>query len=151
MDLRASLRPALVALLVAALAGGLAIGAGACGGSPGETAGSTDRASAGPAALGPLGDPVPGAATVHVDLPYATESSAQRLDIYLPAGGEAPYPVLVAIHVVTIGPRFFSSSRCRRRFPIAKPSSKLSNDPAKTMIKITERGVTSNKVLSTCE
>ena len=98
MDLRASLRPALVALLVAALAGGLAIGAGACGDSPGKTAGSTDRASAGPAALGPLGDPVPGAATVHVDLPYATESSAQRLDIYLPAGGEAPYPVLVAIH-----------------------------------------------------
>lgn len=33
-----------------------------------------------------------------VDLPYAEESAAQKLDIYWPTEGEGPYPVIVSIH-----------------------------------------------------
>jgi acetyl esterase/lipase len=33
-----------------------------------------------------------------VDLPYATASGAQRLDLFLPAEGEGPFPVILSIH-----------------------------------------------------
>jgi len=33
-----------------------------------------------------------------IDLAYASESSAQRLDLYLPAEGEGPFPLLIWIH-----------------------------------------------------
>lgn len=33
-----------------------------------------------------------------LDVPYATLSAAQRLDVYLPNVGEGPFPVIVAIH-----------------------------------------------------
>lgn len=47
--------------------------------------------------------PIPLAKTEHIarkmfDVPYATTSSAQRLDIYWPAAGNGPFPVIVAIH-----------------------------------------------------
>lgn len=32
------------------------------------------------------------------DVPYATISEAQKLDVYLPAGGRKPYPVIIWIH-----------------------------------------------------
>ncbi|MGX2949908.1 alpha/beta hydrolase fold domain-containing protein [Ursidibacter sp. B-7004-1] len=32
------------------------------------------------------------------DVPYAHQSDAQKLDIYLPNNGKAPYPVVIAIH-----------------------------------------------------
>jgi acetyl esterase/lipase len=32
------------------------------------------------------------------DIPYATASSAQKLDIYLPDAGDGPFPVIVSIH-----------------------------------------------------
>ena len=40
----------------------------------------------------------PAASAVYRDVAYAQDSPAQRLDLYLPATGEPPYPVLVAIH-----------------------------------------------------
>lgn len=33
-----------------------------------------------------------------LDIPYANQSSTQRLDIYLPNAGHGPFPVIVAIH-----------------------------------------------------
>jgi acetyl esterase/lipase len=33
-----------------------------------------------------------------LDVPYATQSARQRLDIYLPDEGKGPFPVIVAIH-----------------------------------------------------
>jgi len=38
------------------------------------------------------------ALSIEKDVPYATGSEAQKLDIYLPAGGTKPYPVIVWIH-----------------------------------------------------
>ena len=38
------------------------------------------------------------AAQKWTDLPYATASAKQKLDIYLPEIGEAPYPVIIAFH-----------------------------------------------------
>ena len=47
--------------------------------------------------------PIPAADTAHIerkmfDLAYATLSPAQTLDIYWPAEGNGPFPVIVAIH-----------------------------------------------------
>jgi acetyl esterase/lipase len=33
-----------------------------------------------------------------LDLPYASTSQAQRLDIYLPESGDGPFPVILAVH-----------------------------------------------------
>lgn len=38
------------------------------------------------------------ASSVAKDIPYATQSDAQKLDIYLPAGGGKPYPVIIWMH-----------------------------------------------------
>lgn len=53
--------------------------------------------------LGPEDFSIPEANTDHItrkrfDLPYAARSPAQRLDIYWPAQGKGPFPVIVAIH-----------------------------------------------------
>ena len=47
--------------------------------------------------------PIPAAETAHIarkmfDIAYADLSPAQRLDIYWPAAGDGPFPVIVAIH-----------------------------------------------------
>ena len=34
----------------------------------------------------------------YLDIPYADQSSAQKLDIYLPDTGQGPFPVIVSIH-----------------------------------------------------
>ncbi len=34
----------------------------------------------------------------YIDIPYATLSPAQRLDVYLPESGTGPFPVIVSIH-----------------------------------------------------
>ena len=73
---------ALLALLPVTGAGLLA-----CGGSPGASDTSSGAVGASPAT-----------SAVFKDLAYGTRSPAQKLDIYLPATGDAPYPVLVAIH-----------------------------------------------------
>ncbi len=36
--------------------------------------------------------------TKYLDIPYATESESQKLDIYLPDEGDGPFPVLISIH-----------------------------------------------------
>ena len=46
---------------------------------------------------------IPDAHTDHIrrkqfDLPYAHVSPAQKLDIYWPAEGDGPFPVIVSIH-----------------------------------------------------
>jgi len=33
-----------------------------------------------------------------LDVPYASQSPKQKLDIYLPEEGDGPFPVIVAIH-----------------------------------------------------
>ncbi len=73
--------------LLATLAG-LVAGVAACGGSSGASA--TDAAADGAG--------VSGARSVYTDLAYAGASPAQKLDLYLPAAGEAPHPVIIAIH-----------------------------------------------------
>lgn len=34
----------------------------------------------------------------YLDIPYASKSAAQKLDIYVPSQGEGPFPVIVSIH-----------------------------------------------------
>jgi len=52
---------------------------------------------------GAVPEPIPVADTAHIqrkmfDLAYATQSPAQMLDIYWPATGNGPFPVIIAIH-----------------------------------------------------
>jgi acetyl esterase/lipase len=117
MNLRTIARLACVVFLAA----GLAAGAAACGeaggaggtATPGATAspGTTTPGAASPHATSSAetsvypGGPVAGAA--HKNVAYADESPLQRLDLYLPATGKPPYPVLVGIH----GGGFVSGSR----------------------------------------
>ena len=74
-----ALTPLLLALL--ALAAGALV---ACGGSGGGS----------PSGTGPAVTAKP----AYSNLAYATGSPAQKLDIYLPATGVSPYPVILAIH-----------------------------------------------------
>ena len=100
----AGLAPALVALIaLAALAGGCAASGvlAACGGT---TAGGT-TSGAGPAAsaaAGPTSEQAQRAGadarSVLTDLAYAGASPSQKLDLYLPAAGTSPYPVILYIH-----------------------------------------------------
>ena len=57
----------------------------------GSPSAATPAASAG-------GAGVPGARAVYTDLAYAGDSPSQKLDLYLPATGEPPYPVILGIH-----------------------------------------------------
>ena len=61
----------------------------ACGTSAPGTAQSSPAASAGASS---------GATTAYLDLAYARASKSQKLDIYVPGAGSAPYPVILAIH-----------------------------------------------------
>ena len=97
----AGLTPALVALIaLAALAGGCAASGvlAACGGT---TSGAGPEASA-HAAAGPTSEQAQRAGadarSVLTDLAYAGASPSQKLDLYLPATGTAPYPVILYIH-----------------------------------------------------
>ncbi|WP_077919311.1 alpha/beta hydrolase [Spirosoma sp. 209] len=48
---------------------------------------------------GPMGKPnTQSISRKWLNVPYATQSPAQQLDIYLPETGEGPFPVIVAIH-----------------------------------------------------
>lgn len=106
-------RLACVALLAAGLAVALGVGLAACGGTSGGSSGDSPAASspaasasASPSAAPPSPSPQaqsvypggPRASAIHRDVAYAHDSPLQRLDIYLPATGEPPYPVLVGIH-----------------------------------------------------
>jgi acetyl esterase/lipase len=102
MDLRTMARVACAALLVAGSVGGLA----ACGGAATSHSGATGDGATGSHATGaaasngattayPGG---PATRAVYRDVAYAQDSPAQRLDLYLPATGKPPYPVLVGIH-----------------------------------------------------
>jgi acetyl esterase/lipase len=87
--MRTSIRTTIQCATAATLLTLLAVaGAGlaACGGSPGASASSPGAGAS------------PTAGAVFKDLAYGTRSPAQKLDIYLPATGDPPYPVLVAIH-----------------------------------------------------
>ena len=83
-----------LAMLAAVLAALGAVGAASvgCGGTPGA---STSAASAGTATSASAAPPT---SAVHKDLAYGRDSAAQKLDLYLPATGKPPYPVVVAIH-----------------------------------------------------
>ena len=81
--------PALV--LLASLAA--AVSLASCGTNASGVAAASPSTAAIAAAAG-----VPGAGAVLTDLAYAGDSPSQKLDLYLPAGGEAPYPVILAIH-----------------------------------------------------
>lgn len=104
---RAAVRaPATALLVVLALAAGAATLA-ACGGAAGGTApanpGTAATSGAGAAAgttpgAAPQTPGVPGARAVERDLAYASISQAERLDLYLPAGGTPPHPVILFIH-----------------------------------------------------
>ncbi len=59
--------------------------------------------SSGSAQISDAGELMPDADVSHIsrkwlDVPYATTSPAQRLDIYLPERGEGPFPVILFIH-----------------------------------------------------
>ena len=51
---------------------------------------------------GGIGEPSPinrqGVKKMWLDIPYANQSDAQKLDIYLPNAGKGPFPVILAIH-----------------------------------------------------
>ena len=111
---RADLRAALRSLFVAALAGALGFGAiaglgaglTACGAPSSGAGGTPSTSGAAPAAASAAASPrpvraFPGgpvASAAHMNVAYAHASPLQRLDLYLPATGEPPYPVLVGIH-----------------------------------------------------
>jgi len=85
---------ALAALLALALLGAALA---ACGGSGGASGGASGGSyGSGAAATAPAGTPAAG--SVHRDLAYGADSPAQKLDLYLPPRGKAPYPVVIAIH-----------------------------------------------------
>jgi len=98
MDLRTIARLTCAAFLATGLLAGSAACGGATGGSSGagaSGAAASRAASPGVTSAYPGG---PAASAVYKNIAYAQDSPAQRLDLYLPATGEPPYPVLVAIH-----------------------------------------------------
>lgn len=88
---------ALLALLLLAPAGAALAACGGSAGSPAPAAVSGSPAATAGANPGAATSSNP-AAAVHRDLAYAHVSPSEKLDLYLPAGGSAPYPVIVAIH-----------------------------------------------------
>ena len=49
------------------------------------------------------------------DIPYASISPAQKLDVYLPEKGQGPFPVIVSIHG---GAFMFGDKRDMQTFPM---------------------------------
>ena len=94
---RMNLAPPLLALTAAALV--LLVSLAAAVALAGCGTGASGVAVASPSAAALAGAAgVPGARTVLTDLAYAGDSPSQKLDLYLPAAGEAPYPMILAIH-----------------------------------------------------
>ena len=99
MRRRTCMTTVMLLALLATLAG-LGAALAACGGSS-VTPAADAAAAVADGAIVPAagaGGGVPGASSVYTDLAYADASPAQKLDLYLPAAGEAPYPVIIAIH-----------------------------------------------------
>ena len=111
-----------LAALGAVLSVGLGGALGACGGSGNASGGAASSSSGGASSGGASGAPsggasgaastpasagTPSAGAVYRDLAYGADSPAQRLDLYLPQHGEAPYPVVIGIH----GGGFMSGSK----------------------------------------
>jgi len=81
-------------ILVFALAVLVTFSAAGCGATT-----ATDPASVMPARGGPGGSSTfASVAPTHADLAYATISSAQKLDIYLPTTGSGPFPLVIMVH-----------------------------------------------------
>ena len=101
MKPRTHRRRALKALLAAGATAALACGLIGCAGSGGESGGSGGSGGTGGAASPVATAAYPGrpaASAIYRNVAYAQDSPAQKLDLYLPAPGEPPYPVLIAIH-----------------------------------------------------
>jgi acetyl esterase/lipase len=62
---------------------------------PSSTTGSTTGSTEGPDANKKIN--IQGVTRKWLNVPYATKSSAEKLDIYLPSSGNGPFPVIVAI------------------------------------------------------
>jgi len=101
MKPRTHLGRALTVLLAAGATVALLCGLIGCDGSGGESGGSGGSGGAGGAAS-PLATAAypggPAASAIYRNVAYAQDSPAQKLDLYLPATGEPPYPALIAIH-----------------------------------------------------
>ena len=100
-----TLRTKLTTVTAALLALTAALTLAACGESlsgatsvDGSGAGAGEAGAAGAITAGDEGAGAPQAASVFTDLPYDGTSPAQTLDLYLPSTGEAPHPVIVALH-----------------------------------------------------
>jgi acetyl esterase/lipase len=70
-----------------------------------------------------------------LDVAYAAGSPAQRLDLYLPATGEGPFPVVVWVHggawlggSKTLGPRAFQRRVLERGYALASVGYRLSSE-----------------------
>lgn len=74
---------------------GMITGCGASASKTGSTAGSISSAE-GPDAKKKIN--TQGVTKKWLNVPYATKSSEEKLDIYLPNSGNGPFPVIVAIH-----------------------------------------------------
>jgi acetyl esterase/lipase len=114
-SIRKTLTPVLLAVLAlapaaAALAGcGESAGGAAPSGSAGGAAPSASPSAA--ASATPASSAGAGARPAYSNVAYAGDSPAQKLDIYLPKSGAAPYPVIVAIH----GGGFMSGGKADRQ------------------------------------
>jgi len=69
---------------------GQGMSGGPMGGSAGGMAGATGGATGGP--------DTSAITNKYLDLPYASLSDAEKLDIYLPESGSGPFPVIIQIH-----------------------------------------------------
>ncbi len=119
-----ALRTKLTALTAALLTLTAALALAACGESPSGTA---------PADGSGAGAPQP--ASVFTDLPYDGASPAQTLDLYLPPTGEAPHPVIVALHGggfamgdKTVRPTDSALAGLRRGYAVAAVGYRLSGE-----------------------
>jgi acetyl esterase/lipase len=60
---------------------------------------STEQANVMPARGGGSGSGTfASVAPTHTDLAYATQSDAQKLDLYIPAAGTGPFPIVIMVH-----------------------------------------------------
>ncbi|GAB4495708.1 MAG: alpha/beta hydrolase [Anaerolineales bacterium] len=91
-------------LFVFALAGLVLLSATGCGAAATATpaavqGGSTEQAAVMPQRGGPGGSSTfASVAPTYKDLAYATLSSAQKLDLYIPSAGSGPFPVVIMVH-----------------------------------------------------
>jgi acetyl esterase/lipase len=94
---------ALAAAAVLAAAFALILTGCSTSGSAPSTTGPSPSATAAAASAGAGGMPGVGTDTgsvkrKYLDVPYASKSSAQQLDVYLPNSGTGPFPVILSIH-----------------------------------------------------